>query len=80
MTQTTLSVAAFESINVSASLESVQAWSAEEEFAQREQYHDVKVMDIYDIKMKQCESSHSYSTFLPNIGFQSHPVQKYFLN
>jgi hypothetical protein len=55
----TLSVAAFESINASASPDSVQLWSAEEEHAQREQCRDVKVMDIYDIKMKQCESGHS---------------------
>jgi len=32
----TISAAAFESINVSASPESVEAWSAEEEYAQRE--------------------------------------------
>ena len=47
-----LSTAAFESINVSASPESVQVWSTEEENAQREQHCDVKVMDIYDIKTK----------------------------
>ena len=51
-----LSATAFESINASASLESVRVWSTEEENAQREQHRDVKVMDIYDIKMKQCES------------------------
>ncbi|KAH8993769.1 hypothetical protein EDB92DRAFT_1815425 [Lactarius akahatsu] len=50
----TLSAAAFESISVSASPERVQAWDAEEEHTQREQSRDVKVMDIYDIKMKQC--------------------------
>jgi hypothetical protein len=55
----TLSTAAFESINASASPESVEVWSAEEEHAQRERGRDVKVMDIYDIKMKQCESGHS---------------------
>jgi hypothetical protein len=55
----TLSAAAFESINASASSDSVEVWTAEEEHAQRERGHDVKVMDIYDIKMKQCESSRS---------------------
>jgi len=54
-----LSAAAFESINASASLESVQVWSTEEENAQRERHRDVKVMDIYDIKMKRRESAHS---------------------
>ncbi|KAF8265997.1 hypothetical protein EI94DRAFT_1587129 [Lactarius quietus] len=52
----TLSVAAFESINASASSNSVQVWSAEEENALREQHRDVKVMDIYDIKTKQFPS------------------------
>ncbi|KAI9432452.1 hypothetical protein H4582DRAFT_1821080 [Lactarius indigo] len=52
----TISTAAFESINVLASTESVEAWSAEEEYAQRERGHDVKVMDIYDIKRKQFPS------------------------
>ncbi|KAF8264126.1 hypothetical protein EI94DRAFT_1594422 [Lactarius quietus] len=49
----TLSTAAFESINVSASSNSVHVWNAKEENAQREQHCDVKVMAIYDIKMKQ---------------------------
>ncbi|KAI9436339.1 hypothetical protein H4582DRAFT_1816946 [Lactarius indigo] len=52
----TISTAAFESINVLASTESVEAWSTEEEYAQRERGHDVKVMDIYDIKRKQFPS------------------------
>ena len=52
-----VSVAAFESINASARPESVDLWSAEEEQAQGKRGHDVKVMDIYDIKMKQRESS-----------------------
>jgi hypothetical protein len=55
----TLSAAAFESISASASPESVETWTAEEEYAQRERGRDVKVMDIYDIKMKRCESDHS---------------------
>ena len=75
----TISTAAFESINVSASPESVEAWSAEEEYAQRERGRDVKVMDIYDIKRKQC--GYNYSMIcLPDIRFQSHRVQRYFLN
>lgn len=53
----TLSSAAFDSINSSASPESVQTWSAEDEHAQRERVKDVTVMDIYDIKMKQCKQS-----------------------
>jgi hypothetical protein len=52
-----MSSAAFESINASAHPDSVHLWSTEEERAQRERGHDVKVMDIYDIKMKQRESS-----------------------
>jgi hypothetical protein len=55
----TLSAAAFETINASASPDSVEIWSAEEGHAQRERHRDVKVMDIYDIKMKQCESGRS---------------------
>ncbi|KAH9023726.1 hypothetical protein EDB85DRAFT_1894666 [Lactarius pseudohatsudake] len=66
----TLSTAAFESISVSASPERVQAWGAEEEHAQRERGRDVKVMDIYDIKMKRCGSRHFMMAF-PNIKIQS---------
>jgi hypothetical protein len=71
------STEAFESINVSASPESVESWIAEEAHAQRERVHNVAAMDIYDIKMKRCESDNSM-IFLPNIRFQSHPVPKYF--
>jgi hypothetical protein len=71
-----LSSAAFESINVSASPKSVEAWTAEEEYAQRERAHNVTVMNIYDIKMKRCESDQSMIA-LPNI-LQSPPVRKYF--
>jgi hypothetical protein len=74
-----LSTVAFDSINASARPESVRLWSAEEEHAQRERGHDIKVMDIYDIKMKQRESGRS-TIVLPNIRFQSLPVQKYSLN
>ena len=59
----TLSSAAFESISASASPESINIWSAEEEYAQMERGCDIKVMDIYDIKMKRCESSHSAMVF-----------------
>jgi hypothetical protein len=59
----TQSAAAFESINASASPDSIKVWTAKEENAQREQGHDVKVMDIYDIKMKQCEFNHSRIPF-----------------
>jgi hypothetical protein len=59
----TLSTAAFESISASASPASVDAWSAEEEHAQSERGGDVKVMDIYDIKMKRCESGRSAIIF-----------------
>ena len=52
LSEAMISAAAFESINVLASPESVEAWSAKEEYAQREKGHDVKVMDIYDIKRK----------------------------
>jgi hypothetical protein len=45
-------MAAFKSINALVHPESVDVWSAEEEKAQREMGHDVKVMDICDIKMK----------------------------
>jgi hypothetical protein len=71
-----LSVAAFESIDVSASPESVEAWTAEEVHAQRERAHNVTVMDIYDIKMKRCESDHFI--IVPPNRFQSLPVRKSF--
>ena len=59
-----LSMAAFETINASASPASVLVWTTEEEHVQRERGHDVKVMDIYDIKMKQCESHHATVDFV----------------
>jgi hypothetical protein len=55
----TFSAAAFERINESASPDSVQVWSTEEENAQLGRHCDVKVMDIYDIKEKKRKSSHS---------------------
>jgi hypothetical protein len=72
-----VSVAAFESINDSASPQRVEAWTTEEAHAQQERMRDVKVMDIYDIKMKQCESEKSMIVQL-YIRFQLHPVPKYF--
>jgi hypothetical protein len=50
-----LSMDVFKLINSSATPENIEVWSTEEEHAQREQAHDVAVMDIYDIKMKQHE-------------------------
>jgi hypothetical protein len=55
----TLSAEAFESINSSATPESIEAWSAEEERAQSERARDVTAMDIYDIKSKQCAFNRS---------------------
>ena len=49
------SVAAFESISESATADCVNTWAAEEAHAQQERVHDVKAMDIYDIKKKDCE-------------------------
>jgi hypothetical protein len=61
-----MSAAAFESINSSATLESIEAWSAEEEHAQMQRACDVSAMDIYDIKIKQCGSNRSIIV-LPDI-------------
>jgi hypothetical protein len=61
-----LSTEAFESINASATLENIEVWSAEEELAQRERVHDVAIMDIYDIKMKQRECNQAMLV-LPDI-------------
>jgi hypothetical protein len=49
------SEAAFESISESATADCVKTWAAEEAYAQQERAHDVKAMDIYDIKNKDCE-------------------------
>ena len=48
---------AFESINSSATPENIEAWSAEEERAQRGRVHDVTAMDIYDIKSERREQA-----------------------
>jgi hypothetical protein len=61
-------VAAFDSINSSASPENIEIWSTEEEYAQRERGRDVSVMDIYDIKMKRREFDHVIPV-LPDIRF-----------
>jgi Kyakuja-Dileera-Zisupton transposase len=74
---TTLSATAFESINSSATPESIQTWSAEEEHAQTERVHDITAMDIYDIKMKRREPNHSTPVLVPDFRFQSRPVRKY---
>jgi hypothetical protein len=76
---TAQSTAAFESISSSATLESIEAWIAEEERAQRERVRDITVMDIYDIKMKRREYHLSMLVFV-DIGFQSHLAPKFFLN
>ncbi|KAF8259195.1 hypothetical protein EI94DRAFT_1707309 [Lactarius quietus] len=49
----TMNVAAFDSIDASASPASVRVWTAKEESVQWERGRNVKAMDIYDIKMKQ---------------------------
>ena len=49
------SEAAFESISESATVDCVKTWAAEEAHAQRNRVHDIKAMDIYDIKKKRCE-------------------------
>ncbi|KAI9445916.1 hypothetical protein H4582DRAFT_2052055 [Lactarius indigo] len=51
-----LSLAAFESIDVLASPESIEAWSTQEAHAQRDRVQNVTAMDIYDIKMKRLPS------------------------
>lgn len=75
----TLSSAAFDSIDSSASADSIRIWAAEEERAKRERAHDVTVMDIYDIKMERRE--YNYLTLvLPDLWLQSLLERKYFLN
>ena len=49
------SLVAFDGINKSASEDSVRVWAEQEEHAKREYIHNVKVMDIYDIKMERHE-------------------------
>jgi len=76
-----LSLAAFDTIDRSASKESTRVWAQEEEHAKRECIRDVTVMDIYDIKMERRESNHS-TLLSPSLDnqFQSLLGQKYFLN
>jgi hypothetical protein len=66
-------VEAFESINLSATPENIEVWSAEEEHAQRERSRDVTVMDIYDIKMKRREFDHVMLNLLYERCFSSFP-------
>ena len=74
-----LSAAAFDSIESSASTDSISVWAEEEEHARRECICDVTVMDIYDIKMKRHEFDCSSLRFFDN-WLQSLLRQKYFLN
>ena len=59
-----LSLAAFDSIDSSASTDSTRVWAEEEEHAKKERIHDVTAMDIYDIKMERRESDH-HLPYLP---------------
>ncbi|KAN0121377.1 hypothetical protein V8E52_003273 [Russula decolorans] len=52
----TLSSAAFDNIDGSASTDSTRVWASEEEHAKRERKRDVTVMNIYDIKMERLPS------------------------
>jgi len=45
-------LAAFDSIDESASADHIRDWAAEEEYARRKRLEDVTVMDIYDIQME----------------------------
>ena len=74
-----LSLAAFNNIDRSASVDSIMIWAAEEEHAKTEHICDITVMDIYDIKMERCEFDHSTLVLLDN--WLQFPLgQKYFLN
>lgn len=75
----TLSSAAFENIDRSASEDSIRIWAAEEDRAKRERIRDVTVMDIYDIKMERREFDHSTLVLL-DVWLQFLLGQKYFLN
>jgi hypothetical protein len=77
----TLSSAAFDKIDTSASADSVRIWAMEEERAQKERMRDVTAMDIYDIKMERRKFNHPALALLNNWAwFQSLLEQKYFLN
>jgi len=75
----TLSSAAFDKIDGSASTDSVRTWAEEEEHAKRERICDVTAMDIYDIRMERREFDHSTLLCLEN-WLQTLLVQKFFLN
>jgi hypothetical protein len=70
---------AFDNIDRSANADSIRVWATEEKHAKNERIHDITVMKIYDIKMKQCEFDHSALGLLDNWP-QSLLRQKYFLN
>jgi len=74
-----LSSAAFDSIESSASADSIRLWAEEEEHSRRECIHDITVMDIYNIKMERCEFDCSSLLFFDD-WLQSLLGQKYFLN
>jgi hypothetical protein len=75
----TLSLAAFDNIDTSASADSVRVWAEEEENARRERIHNITVMDIYDIKMERREFDPSALLSFDN-WFQSLLRQKFSLN
>jgi hypothetical protein len=66
-------------MNLSATPESIEAWTAEEERAQRERAHNIAVMDIYDIKMERREHD-LFMLVLLDIRLQSHRAPKCSLN
>ena len=74
-----LSSAAFDNIDKSASAESIRVWAEEEEHAKTERIRDVSVMDIYDIKMKKREFDRP-TLVLIDKWFQSLLELKYFSN
>ena len=75
----TLSLAAFDNIDTSASADSIRVWAEEEENARRERIRDITVMDIYDIKMERRKFDHSTLLSFDN-WFQSLLGQIFSLN
>jgi hypothetical protein len=74
-----LSSVAFDSIDRSASADSIRVWAAEEEHARKERMRDIKVMDIYDIRMERREFDPP-ALVLSDNRLQSLLGQKYSLN
>jgi len=64
-----LRLAAFDSIDRSASADSTRVWTEEEEHAKNKRIHKVTAMDIYDIKMERHEFDHHLPYFLLTTGF-----------